>query len=128
MTLPGGRPGVRPMAAASGPVVWYKNPNVYAGTVIGIFVACYGLAWITPLGTLAYVGFWFLMVIASAILVLIDAFQDSVGTGFLTMCVPFYVFYFVYVKCDNKLVKAVYSLMLLSRLGFWILPTHNLDQ
>lgn len=120
-----GRPGaVRPVA---GPVPWYKNADVYSGAVLAIFVLLYGSAWLSPMGKLAYLGFWVLLSLAAFIMVLVAAFQDSVGTGFLTLCVPFYVFYFVYAKCDSKLVKSMYSLAIIGRIGFWLLPSHGGD-
>lgn len=120
-----GRPGaIRPVGE---PVPWYKNANVYCGIVLGIYVVLYGFAWLSPMGNLAYLGFWLLFTLGAAIYTLVAAFQEGVGTGFLTLCVPFYVFYFVYAKCDNKLVKAMYSLAILGRLGIWFMPSHSGD-
>jgi hypothetical protein len=115
-----GRPGVVQKPVRE--VMWYTNPNVYAGAVLGILVAFYGFAWINPLGALAYVGFSILVSLAAAIIVLIAAFQDSVGTGFMTLCVPFYIFYFVYAKCDSPLAKALFSVGILGRVGVFLLP------
>jgi hypothetical protein len=104
------------------PVPWFKNPDVYSGIVLGIMVLLYGSAWLTPLGTLAYLGIWALVSLAATIIVLVSAFRESVGTGFLTLCVPFYVFYFVYAKCDSKLAKSMWSLAIIGRIGLWLLP------
>jgi hypothetical protein len=128
MTGPGGRPvGARPSAAALGPVPWYKNADVYSGIILAIMVLCYGSAWLNPLGSLAYLAFWLLVDVAAIIIVLVAAFRESVGTGFLTLCVPFYVFYFVYAKCESKLAKAMWSLAILGRVGMWLLPNHSGD-
>jgi hypothetical protein len=47
------------------------------------------------------------------IAVLIAAFQESTGTGFLTLCVPFYVFYFVYGVSGSKTLKILLAGMIL---------------
>jgi hypothetical protein len=125
MTSPGGRPGaVRPMAAARGPVPWYKNENVYSGVVLAILVLLYGSAWLSPLGGLAYSAFALIVGLVGGLLILIAAFQESVGTGFLTLCVPFYALYFIFAQCENKLAKAIWSLGMLGQVGIWFLPTH----
>jgi hypothetical protein len=50
-----------------------------------------------------------------AILVLVKAFCQGVGTGFLCLCVPCYVIYFVFSdQNDNVLLKWVYGAVLLS--------------
>jgi hypothetical protein len=50
-----------------------------------------------------------------AVLVLVKAFCQSVGTGFLCLCVPCYVLYFVYSdQNDNVLLKWAYGAMLLA--------------
>jgi hypothetical protein len=60
--------------------------------------------------------------LAIGIVVLISAFQHSVATGFLTLCVPFYVLYFLFAQCESKLVKALYSIALLAYLLTLVLP------
>jgi hypothetical protein len=121
------RPGGRPLPPVRGPVPWHKNPDVYSGIILGIMVLLYGSAWLSPLGTLGYIGFWLLLTVAATIMVLVSAFRESVGTGFLTLCVPFYVFYFVYATCDSKLAKSMWSLAIIGRIGLWLLPGHSGD-
>jgi hypothetical protein len=123
MMTPGGRPGaVRPLAAVRGPVPWFKNPDVYSGIVLAILLLTYGSSWLSPLGTLAYIAFLLLVIVAAAIIVLIAAFKDSAGTGFMTLCIPFYVFYFVYFKCESKLAKSMYSLAIIGQVALKFLP------
>jgi hypothetical protein len=124
MTGPGGRPVARPASMARGPVVWYKNPEAYAAIAFGILLLSYGSAWLSPLGVLAYVAIAVLLWIAGIIIVLIAAFKESVGTGFLTLCVPLYVLYFVYGQCESKFVKSMWSLSILAQVGIMFLPNH----
>ena len=51
-----------------------------------------------------------------AVLVLVFAFSESVGTGFLTLCVPCYVLYFVFGVCDNAWVRVLFGVSLLLRI------------
>jgi hypothetical protein len=51
------------------------------------------------------------------ILVLIAAFKDSIGQGFLTLCLPFYVFYFVFARCDSSFVKTLFLIAFLTRVA-----------
>lgn len=50
-----------------------------------------------------------LYLLGVGIAVLIAAFSESVGTGFLTMCVPFYAIYFVYVVNENSTLKVLFA-------------------
>lgn len=43
-----------------------------------------------------------LITLIAAIRILIAAFQDSVVTGLLTFCVPFYIFYFIFAKWEDE--------------------------
>ena len=46
------------------------------------------------------------------IIILIAAFKKSVGTGFLTLCVPFYVLYFVFAQYESEKKGKVIGLWL----------------
>ena len=46
-------------------------------------------------GILTFVGF------ICYIIILVHAFKDSVAQGFLSLCVPFYVFYFMFAKLQS---------------------------
>jgi hypothetical protein len=41
--------------------------------------------------------------------VVIAAFRESVGTGFLTLCVPFYALYFVFSVSESDTLKLLYA-------------------
>jgi hypothetical protein len=62
-----------------------------------------------------------LYMVATSILVLVAAFRDSVATGFMTMCIPFYVFYFVFKVNDNDTLKVLIGFNILIYLGSMVL-------
>jgi len=59
-------------------------------------------------------GFLALMYCASIeLLIRVLAFCESIGTGFLTLCLPFFELYFVYWINENRYIKALYTASLL---------------
>lgn len=55
--------------------------------------------------------------LAAAIIVLIHAFQASVGQGLLCLCVPFYIIYYVFARFEHEKK----NLIIAALLGSWIL-------
>lgn len=49
----------------------------------------------------------FVASLAGGIMLLIAAFKKSIGTGFLTLCVPFYVLYFAFKQYQSPKKKIV---------------------
>jgi hypothetical protein len=50
-----------------------------------------------------------------SIIILVYAFQTSVGQGFLCLCIPFYIIYFALVEFNHEKKELI--------LGLWIGPT-----
>ena len=48
------------------------------------------------------------------IVLLVAAFKRSVGTGFLTLCVPFYIFYFMFAQYQSPKKKMVITVWFVS--------------
>jgi hypothetical protein len=103
--------------AAPGQESWAKNPNVWAGIVAGIFALLYGFARLNPAGIMVYAGLALLFYVAIRITVLIFAFGEGAGTGFMTLCIPFYDLYFVYGINENRMLKSLYTISLLAVLA-----------
>lgn len=45
-------------------------------------------------------------------IIMVAAFQKSVGQGFLCLCAPFYVFYFAFAKYESKKKSLVIAIWL----------------
>ena len=109
-----GRPAAlgRPRAP-SGEAPWYLTPWPYIGAVVLLIGVFYFLGRQNSVfygGIAAVIG---LFMLTTSILVLVAAFQDSVATGFMTMCIPFYVLYFVFKVNDNDTLKVLYGFNIL---------------
>jgi hypothetical protein len=96
--------------------------NMIAIGLLIIFGALFGLGFtnqsIAAAFHVAQAIFWLVV----TIMVIVAAFRESTGTGFLTMCVPCYVLYFVYSVNDNPTLKMLYSIAILTRLAGFALP------
>jgi hypothetical protein len=57
------------------------------------------------------------------VLVLVQAFRESLGTGLLTLCVPFYVLYFVFAVNSSGHLKALFAVSIASLVAGSCLPT-----
>lgn len=47
-----------------------------------------------------------------SIVILVAAFKKSVGTGFLCLCIPFYIYFFVFARYQSPKKKLMISLWL----------------
>ncbi|MHC4218461.1 MAG: hypothetical protein ACYSU7_08395 [Planctomycetota bacterium] len=89
---------------------------------VGIgLMALYGLLFVVSLmipdmGVL-FLGVQTVFGLAIGITVLVFAFMTGIGQGFLTLCVPFYVLYFVFSVCDNQYVRWLFGANLLGWIG-----------
>lgn len=71
---------------------------------------------------MAFIGTALLYALAAHICVIVAAFQESVGTGFLTLCLPFYAFYFVFKVSDNSTLQLLYSVAIVINIALKFLP------
>ncbi len=53
-----------------------------------------------------------LMSLVGSIFILIHAFQRSVGTGFMTLCIPCYIFYYAFTQFEHPKKSTI--------LGVWL--------
>jgi len=110
-----GAAAVRKAAPASSG--WASNPNVWLGILLGFFGLLYAFARMHPVGPLVFVFVALLYYVGVSITVLVLAFKEGAGTGFMTLCIPFYALYFVYGLSENPMLKALYSVALLVMLA-----------
>lgn len=99
--------------ASSGETPWYLTPWPYVGVVVLLLGTFYLLGRSHPPMMLAFAGVAVLYVLTTHILVLVAAFRESVGTGFLSLCIPFYALYFVFKLNENDTLKILYGFAIL---------------
>jgi predicted anti-sigma-YlaC factor YlaD len=90
-------------------VPWYKNAYPYIGLVLVVLGVLYFLGRENRPFMLAFLGVAVLYTLTAHIIVLVAAFKESMGTGFLTLCIPFYALYFVFKVNDNDTLKLIYA-------------------
>lgn len=64
---------------------------------------------------------YLLMSLSIGIGILIDAFRESIATGFLTLCIPFYILYFVFGVSESAWVKYMFTANILVQILFVVL-------
>jgi hypothetical protein len=87
--------------------------------VLGLLYALRGES---PAVMLTLVGVAAVYSLGIHVIVLIAAFQESVGTGFLTLCIPFFAIYFVFKVSESDTLKILYGVALLINLILGFLP------
>jgi hypothetical protein len=91
--------------------------NIIAIAVFIVLAVLFGLAFTSDSMAGIFRISAAVFVIIVHIMAVVSAFQDSAGTGFLTLfCAP-YAIYYVYAKSDNPTLKVLYSIALLMRLA-----------
>ncbi len=88
---------------------WYKTAYPYLGVVLVVLAALYYLGRENPPMMLAFIGTAALYTLTAHIIVTVAAFRESIGTGFLTLCVPFYALYFVFKVSESDTLKLLYA-------------------
>jgi hypothetical protein len=112
---PAGRTPLRRPAPPSSS--WVKNSNVWVGVVLAVLGVLFVAGLSNEKAGVVFHVVQALISLGVGILILVAAFQDSVGQGFLTLCVPCYVFYFVFGRCDSSLIKLLFLISLSTRLA-----------
>jgi hypothetical protein len=120
--------GKRPVAGRSGARRKLGGSGQSSTTpwiIVGILALLLGVGFYFGRGNtaimLAVVIIANLYLLGVGIAVLIAAFSESVGTGFLTMCVPFYAFYFVYGVNENSTLKILFAGAVILNIGLRLL-------
>jgi DNA-directed RNA polymerase subunit RPC12/RpoP len=103
--------------AAKWETPWYKTAYPYVGAVVVALAILYLLGRSNPVMMLAFLGVAVLYVLVAHILVVISAFKESVGTGFLTMCIPFYGLYYVFKVSEDETLQILYTVAIVINLA-----------
>ena len=96
---------------------WAKNPNVVAGIALAVFVVLWILGRTDPKLAMVYLGVQAIYSLVVWIMVLVAAFGESTGTGFMTLCIPCYILYFVYGQSESPLLKGLFSVSILAQVA-----------
>ncbi len=96
----------RSVGASEGP--WYKTPYPYLGAVALVLGGLYFLAKQNAEMMPVFIGCAALYSLTVHIMVVVAAFRESVGTGFLTLCIPIYGLYFVFAVSESNVLKTLY--------------------
>jgi hypothetical protein len=100
-------PGRAKVPAGQAP--WYKTPYPYIGVVLVTLGILYFLGKQNEAMMMAFRLVAILFYMTVHIMVLVAAFRESVGTGFLALCVPFYALYFVSKVSESQTLKILYT-------------------
>jgi hypothetical protein len=91
-------------------VPFYATPYPYLGLLGLLLAGTYAWGRSDPLGMLAFACVALLYALVVQILVIIAAFQEGTGRGFLAMCLPFYGIYFVFRVQESDTLKLLYGI------------------
>ena len=96
---------------------WYKTAYPYVGLLVALMAIFYLLGRQNESFMLAFLGLGALYSLGVHLVVVVTAFRESAGTGFLTLCIPFYALYFVFKVNDNDTLKLLYALAIIINLS-----------
>ena len=108
--------------APSGEVPWYKTAYPHIGALILVLGALYYGGRTNPSLMLIFIAVLVLYCVGVHILVVIAAFKESVGTGFLALCLPFYAVYYVFKVSENTTLQVLYSSAVIINIILRFLP------
>lgn len=100
---------------------WYKTAYPYAAVVLFAFGILYLLGRTNEAVMMACVGIGALYVLTVQIIVIVAAFKEGVGTGFLTLCVPFYAVYFVFKTSESNTLKILFGVSVIINIALQFL-------
>jgi ribosomal protein L40E len=115
------RAGVSEMSGAAGTLL---SPTGIGLGCLAFFLVLFLLGYSSEPMAWAFVSIADLFGLAIWIAVLVFAFKESLTQGFLTLCVPCYLLYFVFGVCENGYVKWLYFNSLLTWIGTVVLDVH----
>jgi hypothetical protein len=121
--------GRKPVAAGQAKAAardeWYLKPYPYVGALVVVLAVLYFLGRENNAMMLAFAGVALIYTLGVHIVVLVAAFRDNVGTGFLTLCLPFYALYFVFRVHDNATLKLLYAVAVILNILLRVIPLGN---
>ena len=98
-------------------IPWYKTAWPYLGVLVAILGLFYWLGQNNPKYMLAFLATAVVYTLVTHVCVVVVAFKESIGTGFLAMCIPIYALYFMIKSEDYPTLKALYTVAALLNLA-----------
>ena len=100
---------------------WYATPYPYLGLVGLVYVVLYVLARNSDMMKLVYLLSAALFIFAAHICVIVTAFKDSVGKGFLCLCIGVYAIIYAFKETESVLLKTLIGMSIALEIGFYTL-------
>jgi hypothetical protein len=105
-----------------GDAPWYKTAPPYILVVILLLAGLYILGRSSPPMMLAFVLVGALYCLVVHLIVVVAAFHDGAGQGFLTLCLPFYALYYVFKVNESSTLQMLYGSAVLMNIILRFLP------
>lgn len=102
------------------------NPVVLTLVVAAVVLLLFTLAKTNPSLGPVYLIATGLLGLGVGVWMLVSAFSESVGTGVMCLCIPFYALYFVFAKCGNPYLKGAFAVSILASVLRFLLPFEGL--
>jgi len=107
-----------------GEAPWYKTAPPYILAVILLLTGLYVFGRSSPPMMLAFVIVVALYCLAVHLIVVVAAFHDGAGQGFLTLCLPFYALYYVYKVNGSSTLQMLYGSAVVLNVILRLLPVN----
>jgi hypothetical protein len=101
---------------------WYKTALPYVGALVLLLGVLYLLGRQNRSYMFAFLLTAGLYSGVVHIVVIVAAFQEGMGTGFLTLCVPFFSLYFVFKTNDSDTLRVLYAVAVVLNLAVRFIP------
>ena len=111
--------------APSGESPWYKTAPPYIGVVVLLLMGLYFGGRTNPPMMLAFTSVLVVYCLGVHIIVVVSAFRESVGQGFLTLCIPLYALYYVYKVSESSTLQLLYSFAVIINIILRFLPSND---
>jgi hypothetical protein len=105
-----------------GDAPWYKTPPPYILVVVLLLGGLYLVGRSSPPMMLAFVAVVLLYWFSVHLIVVVAAFHDGAGQGFLTLCLPFYALYYVYKVNGSSTLQMLYGSAVVMEVILGFLP------
>jgi hypothetical protein len=108
-----------------GDAPWYKTAPPYILAVVLVMAGLYLAGRSSPPMMLAFFAIAVLYCLAVHLIVVIAAFRDGAGQGFMTLCLPFYALYYVFKVNGDSTLQMLYGSAVIMNIILRVLPVKD---